>query len=330
MYLMDEIVQCDARLAATGKPVPPSLRAYAEMAERLKLAPRYLLDSKSAHASCELTFGRPKIMLDSLATLKLRYPVLWCEWEEAGRQVLRDKLGDAYEGIPGRRSPTRCGFLLDVEEGGRRGLVTWCWSEPSGNFPNISPIGCYFDLDNRFKQGATLVDALKRSRLIDPWISNPVQEAAFLEIWETSEHRPTPAGMEFLYAVSSTRHSIASALENFYCDVYGEYINFWAVMLLLTAARPVVEYISVDRSKINKARIKKRQAPLLDHHAVTMHLVKHSKRELERGPLDFTRKSPHIHLVSRYLNHRNDKHWIVEPFVRGSGEPVPKHIHVRG
>ena len=174
------------------------------------------------------------------------------------------------------------------------------------------------------------MDALKRNQLVAPWLSNPVQETAFLEIWETSEHKPTPSGLDFLYKVMKTGRNIETALDNFYCDVYGEYVNFWAVMLLLTASRPVVEYIPVDRSKINKVRSKKRQSPLLDHHEVTMHLIKHSKREIERGPLDFTRKSPHIHLVGRYLNHRNDKHWIVEPYMRGSGEPVPKHIHVRG
>jgi hypothetical protein len=34
-------------------------------------------------------------------------------------------------------------------------------------------------------------------------------------------------------------------------------------------------------------------------------------------------------MVSSYLNRRNDKHWVVQPFMRGSGDIIHRQINVR-
>jgi hypothetical protein len=47
-------------------------------------------------------------------------------------------------------------------------------------------------------------------------------------------------------------------------------------------------------------------------------------------PLGYLRKSPRVHLVSSYLARRGDKHWIVEPYWRGSGDVIHRQTHVRG
>jgi hypothetical protein len=113
-------------------------------------------------------------------------------------------------------------------------------------------------------------------------------------------------------------------------DVYGEYIEIWSVMMLLTASRKAVDYRPVDRGRLNKSRRKKHEVPLLDHTEVILHITRPGMAGPVRAPLGYSRKSPRIHMVSRYLARRGDKHWIVEPYLRGSGSPVERHIHVRG
>ena len=101
-------------------------------------------------------------------------------------------------------------------------------------------------------------------------------------------------------------------------------------MLLLTSSRKAVDYRPVDRSKLNRVRSKKHEALLFDHTEVTLHINQQELAGKPGMPLSYQRKSPRIHIVSRYLNRRGDKHWIVEPFLRGQGEWPQRHVHVKG
>jgi hypothetical protein len=117
---------------------------------------------------------------------------------------------------------------------------------------------------------------------------------------------------------------VANAL----ADVYGEFIMIWACLLLLTASRPVVAYTTVDLGRLNKARAKRHELPLCDHTRVSMRLGDRHQRP--GVPLGHARKSPRIHLVGRYLARRGDKHWICEPYWRGEGTNVTRHVRVKG
>ena len=46
-------------------------------------------------------------------------------------------------------------------------------------------------------------------------------------------------------------------------------------------------------------------------------------------PLSYQRKSPRIHIVSRYLNRQGDKHSDRQPFLRGQGKWPQRHMHVK-
>jgi hypothetical protein len=156
------------------------------------------------------------------------------------------------------------------------------------------------------------------------WQDNEVQYAAFQSIWRTAYHAPSAWGEGFL------RGRPQEFVANCVADVYGEYIMVWSIMMLLTASRPIVDYRHVDPVRLNKARRRRDEVPLYSHTQVTLHLDKHSGRLLPRAPLGYTRKSPRVHLVSSYLARRGDKHWIVQPYWRGQGETISRHIHVRG
>src|SRR6476619_5253174 len=87
---------------------------------------------------------------------------------------------------------------------------------------------------------------------------------ALLDIGRTVEHLPSAWGMQYLSSLGGTREDLQIRLEHSYADVFGEYIMIWAVLMLLTSSRKAVDYQPVDRSKLNRARVKRRQVPLFD------------------------------------------------------------------
>ena len=145
---------------------------------------------------------------------------------------------------------------------------------------------------------------------------------ALCDIWRTARHALSTWGRQWL------DHYGRGAERFFLSDIYGELIGVYAILLLLTASRPTVEYKQVSQARINKARIKKRVAPLFDHTEVTMHLNHRAVMSSLRGPLGRTRRSPRLHIVSGYLARRGDKHWLVQSYPRGKGDAIERHIKV--
>src|SRR4051812_13385786 len=167
-YLMDDIKKIATAVRAEGAAQDPVLGVFPDLADRLQLAPRYLLDNATIHASVELTLGRPKILLEALNHLRVPYRALWCEWEEAGRHKLRETFNYGPED-PFRPLPTRLGFLIETAPGGRAGQVTWVWNGKDLDFPNIAPISAFFDLDQRIKQPPERILAFLRGNLAQLW-----------------------------------------------------------------------------------------------------------------------------------------------------------------
>jgi hypothetical protein len=146
-----------------------------------------------------------------------------------------------------------------------------------------------------------------------------VQLPALLDVWRTSNHVLSAWGRKWV------SHDNARF---FLSDIYGEYLGLLAVLLLLTASRPTVSYKTVDRAKLNKARARRREPALLDHTEVTMHLTHKEVVGQRRLSLGYQRRSPRLHQVSSYLARRGDKHWLVRPYLRGSGGPVERRVRV--
>jgi len=336
MYLMDSVADAAflTRTAGNNMRNDPLLSIFPEMEEKLKGTPRFLLDENAIHTAVELTLGRPKVLLEAMRHLRMPYPTIWVEWPEVGRTKLRETFGDEGYIGPDRPLPQRLGFLIDCSDNtGRKGQVTWVWTSPaheklSGDFPNVGAVTPFFDLDARFDQPGDRIAGFLRGNLAKMWKDNPVQMEALFDIWRTAEHGLSTWGIEYC-KILERQGVLERQLPHMWADVYGEYIIIWAVMLLLTSSRKTVDYHEVSRAKINKLRKKRRQALLYDHTQVVMYLGQHHVAGQRGQPLSFKRKSPRIHVVGSYLNRRNDKHWIVQPFMRGSGETIHRQIKVR-
>lgn len=336
MYLMDNIAEIAQETIKRKELAHPIVGVFPMLYDELQGCPRFIFDEKAIATAVELTLGRPKILYDSIMNMRIPYPKLWVEWPETGRARLREVFTPNETINPLRPLPDKIGFLLRTDETGRKGVVYWAWNVPKDldyklNPPNVCPISPYFDLDKDHPQHEALLTTFIRANIANIWKDNPVQLDALLKIWRTAEHMPSvPWGTRYMRDLcGSDEKAWFYRTNHFYADVYGEYIMVWAILLLLTSSRKIIEETKIDLSGLNKARVKRKQIPKLDYTRVNMYINPEAHHiKFIRGPLDHTRKSPRIHMVSSFLNRRGDKHWVVQPFWRGQGEMVNRHIHV--
>jgi hypothetical protein len=339
MYLMDQIVETVYEAKKRRLINNPIISIFPQLTDKLKGCPRFLFDENTIHTAVELTLGRPKVLREAMQHLKIPYTRMWIEWPETGREKLRQTFSiDAFE-HPNRPLPTRLGFLLETDEKGRKGMVTWVWSNhfiKKGEPPNVCPISPFFDLDFDYSQltHPSYVKSFLDANLAHIWRNNKIQLDALLSIWNTAYHQPSEWGKKFLDLPALTSSLYENdkdrRVANFYADVYGEYIMIWSCLMLLTSSRKIVELEKIDMSNLNRIRRRMNKPQQLDHTMVTMYINRDKVVHQKGQPLGFERKSPRIHMVSRYLNRRGDKHWIVEPFTRGSGEIISRYVKVKG
>lgn len=334
MYLMDSIIECAERARVSRMMRHPIIGIFPIMQRKLDGCPRFMFDDASIHTAVELTLGRPKVLKEAMDHLRIPYTKMWVEWNEAGRQKLRDTFGaqDKELTTPLRPLPRRLGFLLEVDDTGRKGTATWAWSshvKGEDEPPNICPISPFFDLDEKYPQDNHIIKNFLTANIANLWKDNPIQLEALLGIWETSLHKPSDWGITFLAQSEASYMSTQQRLSHYYADVYGEYIMIWACLMLLTSSKKILELKPVDMSWLNKKRAKKGVTPKLDHTMVCLHVNQEIHIHQQGVPLGHERKSPRIHMVSSYLARRGNKHWIVQPYWRGSGEVISRHVKVK-
>jgi hypothetical protein len=335
MYLMDEIVEIAYQAKKRRITHHPVASIFPELEEKLKGCPRFLFDENSIHTAVELTLGRPKVLREAIAHLRIPYSKMWIEWPESGREKLRQTFSiDGFE-HPGRPLPIRLGFFLETDETGRKGTVTWVWNNylmKKGEPPNVCPISAFFDLDFDYsKISNSRASSFINANLAHIWKDNKIQLEALFSIWDTSYHSPSKWGNKFLAHPfpGSSYGSQEERIANFYADVYGEYIMVWSCLMLLTSSRKIIDLEEVDMSQFNRIRKIMNKPQKLDHTIVSLHINNNVHIHTQGVPLGFTRKSPRIHMVSSYLARRGDKHWVVMPYWRGKGEVISRHVKVK-
>jgi len=328
MLLMDAITESARQVLVNvhnnQRVSQPILQSYVDLAEKLKDCPRFIFDAPATRVLSEITLSRPKVIADTLQTLRIPYPMMWLEWEEAHREELRTRLNPftSQKDKDTRPIPLRLGCL--IESDGRAGQISWAWiHKPKGEIsstPNLAPLSAYFDLDRNDcspPEKAFLT-------LGGPWKDSSVQMAALNNIWRSVKHEPNEWGRKTVVGLSK------QVLELLQADVIGEWISALSALILITSVRTIRQETS-DLSRLNKARAKRGARLLLDHTTVHLYIDPSIKANVQRRqPLGYVRKSPRVHLVGSYLNHRGDKHWIVFPFLRGQGERITRHVHLHG
>jgi hypothetical protein len=264
------------------------LPIYEPFLARMDEAQRYILDDEVTMAAAALAASRPSAIRRVIDLARLPHDLMWIEW---AHQV-RDR-GAVSVGVPldsaftdGKPIPVRVGVLLErLSEDGSRWAFEGCWSI-SGP-PRCGEVGCarvVIDLDRVAAYGTTS----ERKRVLAKhrdhttrvnsshyiYRNQPEEIEAFVDL--NSIHRIE----EGLIAENLRRLiSVDQDGSAFFNHLYKSHANdlidealFIIGVLLLFNAPNATRVASDDLSRLNRARVRKRKAPLKERKVITMHL----------------------------------------------------------
>lgn len=245
---------------------------------------RFVLSDEVIGAAMHLLLSKPMSMTACVRALRIFAPCLWIEWLEAPRLAIRKELGITEPN--GKDIPHRVGFLVRTDAEGRRGTVELAWHHALGDdqVPQVCPMLMEFDFD-RLDDESVVGSVAEGSDLLRRWAGHPGEIAALKMLDRTATEKWSALGRKSAESFAATLTNLRPAdrfrsVENsIYDDLSGEFLNALAMILLLSTKNGT-ESRAEDRTKLNKARAKRGEPPLLDH--VTAYL-KLSKAERAAG-----------------------------------------------
>lgn len=298
MRLQDAIV-CGRPLViktTDGKLHP--LPGAADLAPRVAAAPvRYVLDDASAALVTRTAFAEDTMLDHSLDLLRFPSTAFWIEWDDRGRVAFLQRHGLADR--DGATPKGRAGALVCADESGRRGTISAIWENETGE-ADLSPFTIEFDLDDpAFFSARDGADWFCGVGLAKAAMLNPLYERARFRLaapWFDYFARYSKGPERFKAAVEANLNSVSADLA------------FVSAFCLLLSARGALSYRASDLDRLNAARVRKGNTPLLEHVTVSLDLSG-DVRQSEGGGVS-PRAAPRLHHVCGHLVRRADAlHW---------------------
>jgi hypothetical protein len=318
MRLLDLVAQCrDAFVILPRTPgaSPITVSGPRDFAHQVVECPlRFVVADDLTRACAELAFADGDRLAGCLDLLRFPSPLMWVEWsDEVHKQV-------SYEcGVVARPDPDargrRVGLLLQASPAGRSALARTFWNvEPTGGQcpVHMSPLETYIDLDVR---SAPTVDpgAMLRGHYASVTYGGDAGVAALLERvrfqfdeqWLNYYHAAAPDLNE---CQSIARASLAAVAHD---------IPLLLAFFLLLNAHGATRRQPVARGTLNRKRVGRHRAPLLDHIEVHASLPE-LRAAQEEGAEVGSRRSPRLHHVRGHLVRREDRVFWRTSHLRGS------------
>jgi hypothetical protein len=262
---------------------------------------RYVMDD-SLYTHCrQAALNQADCIAAALRTLRFGHPLAWLEWREAkGRS----------------HASRRAGVLIEADESGRAGRLTSFWEDQDR--PWRAP--GYFAFDFEMRGGGGLGFKVSPN---DPRLAERLDEI----------HRHGSYRIERSWLHEVLRHgdsrSMGAFVQDFLSDGALDFPIICAFQLLLGLPQ-VVQQRASDLSRLNKARVARRRAPLLEHIEVRMRLG-------EAAPAGApghggSRSGPRFHWVRGHLVRRDGGVFWRRSHVRGDarrGVLASKTLHVK-
>jgi hypothetical protein len=300
----------DDILAASGSPMDGMLRgAFAKLGGLIQGAHRFDL---SPEVICRFPFAR-----------------CWFEWPAtfSGRAPRKRELEAPV--------PKRMGALAQCDPSLQRGLITYAWSHPEGDDmgggPNICPLSVTFDWREHpepvrdmansatWHERATEED-WRHMRATYPRIGASTRDDLIAENQRFGMVF-SPMLREFIGQALMSGDRFRQYLDAAALDVEGEPPLLRAALMLMNSKNLARTEARTPSAKLNAARVKRRQRPLLDHTHVTIQLSK--GLAARAGAADDTRQPHRLHLVRGHFKVRASGVWWWSPHPRGRGPGQP-------
>jgi hypothetical protein len=319
MRLLDLVVQSrepfivlphakDARQVIVSSP--------SDFAQRIVQCPqRYVLADDLTRACAELAFADGDRLVGCLDLIRIPAPRLWIEWNDAVHQEVIARCGVVARGDP-EACGRRVGLLLEATPCGRAAVARTFWSawEAGKNCAQVSPLEIHIHLDERFEPAtdARGIFAGAYARLMD------AHTPSAGDLLDRVRFRFDHKWSQYYEVAAPDAHTRATVMRNSLAAVAHDVPVLLAFFLLLNA-KGATRPVPVMRSTLNRKRLARDRAPLLDHIEVHASLPSDSPaRNGANEDMAGARRPPRLHHVRGHLVRREDRVFWRTPHLRGN------------
>ena len=318
MRLLDRVARCHEplQLVLDDQPSKPfEVTGPAGFAARVADCPlRYVLDDDLTRASAELAFADGVRLVGCLDLLRLPAPQLWVEWnDEIHQKVIYEtnSTPDYDSGAAGRR----VGILLQGSEDGMRAVGRTFWAQAAaeeGCEVTMSPLETHIDLRGQQSRPTDIAGVLAGGYCAlkdhaDSAMNSLLDHLRFRfdDRWATYYRAAAIDPEEQRHVV---HESVAAVARD---------IPMLLAFFLLLSAKDATRSVPVIRNVLNRKRLARGHAPLLDHIEVRAALGAVSESG-STGIELIGRQSPRLHHVRGHLVRRDTTVFWRSPHLRGS------------
>ena len=318
MRLLDLIAQCREPLIILPRDhtAPITVSGPSDFAQQIIECPlRFVIADDLTQASAELAFADGDRLAGCLDLLRIPASSLWVEWSDAiHQQVICDC------GSVAHRDPDACGrqvgVLMQATPGGRSGMARTFWSvsNQAGECEaQISPVETHINLDDRF---APAIDASGMLRGNFASVTD-YRDAGVADLLHRVRFRFDERWRKYYEVAARDSEAIDQVITKSLAAVAHDIPLLLAFFLLLNA-KGATRPQPIHRHNLNRKRLLRDRAPLLDHIEVHASLPSHEGAENAPESGLGSRHSPRLHHVRGHLVRREDRVFWRMPHLRGN------------
>jgi len=307
MRLLDLVAQCRDPFivvpnASGARPI--ALSGAMDFAARIADCPlRFVLSDELTHASALLAFADGDRLTSCLDLIRIPAPLLWVEWSDSIHQQAISQCGAITEQDP-NAAGRQVGVLLQATPQGRSGIARTFWSVPSSAGEceaQLSPVETHINLDGRFE--AAEIKGMFRGCHATVTDTQDLRMADLLEhVRFRFDDRWTKYYAEATRDEGARESVAKQSLAAVACD-----IPMLLAFFLLLNAKGATRPVPIRRDQLNRKRVDRRRAPLLDH--IEVHACLPNRSSSWEDDLDGlgSRRPPRLHHVRGHLVRREDR-----------------------
>lgn len=318
MRLLDLIAQSREPLILVPRDdaAPITVSGPGDFAQQIIECPlRFVIADDLTRASAELAFADGDRLADCLDLLRIPASSLWVEWNDAIHRQVICECGTVAQPDPDALG-RQVGVLLHAAQGGRSATARTFWTasnEAGEREAQISPVETYLDLDDRF---APTVDA---SRMLcgDYASVTDCRDAGVAELLQRVRFRFDPRWRKY-YGVAARDADVRVDVIHKSLAAVAHDIPLILAFFLLLNAKGATRPLPIQRNILNRKRLSRDRAPLLDHIEVHASLPGHEAAESSTESSFGSRHSPRLHHVRGHLVRREDRVFWRMPHLRGN------------
>jgi hypothetical protein len=318
MRLLDLVAQSREPfviLPSTRGAEPMTVSGPSDFAHTIAQCPlRFVIADDLTRASAELAFAEGDRLASCLDLLRIPSPLMWVEWSDEVHKEVSYECRVVAQRDPNARG-RRVGVLLRASPGGRSAVARTFWSVEAADGQcqaQMSPLETYIDLDSRFEP-AVDPGAMLQGHYVsvtyggDPGVADLLERVRFqfddkwLSYYGAAAHDADERQGVARASLAAVAHDMPLLLAFF----------------LLLNAKGATRRMPVARGILNRKRVARDRAPLLDHIEVHASLPEFSTSPVDGAP-DGSRRAPRLHHVRGHLVRRDDRVFWRTSHLRGS------------